>query len=319
MPGRTYRATTSYRYGFNGKENDNEAKGVEGSQQDYGMRIYDPRISAWLSVDVLFSKFADVSPYCFALNSPVNLVDNDGRAPSPPRSRPTIDQLWNAYYGSHSSGEDIFDKLPSLRKSLEGQNTCAVRMSYCLYTANHKLPPRPQLLKLDKGTASADDQNTFKKKAWETKEIGSVVITAKMMGEYLASDEGYGKPDIDLEITTSNFEEVYNKVKDLQGIMVIVSGDGSNWKTRGITGHVDLLATINGTPTMRGDDNPGDPDYDDLKDFIEGAASPDNKKVKGRFMIWKLDGTLTSPPTTPPVNKTDSTSGSGSSQPPPSP
>jgi hypothetical protein len=32
----------SYRYGFNGKENDNEVKGA-GNQQDYGMRIYDPR------------------------------------------------------------------------------------------------------------------------------------------------------------------------------------------------------------------------------------------------------------------------------------
>ncbi len=31
----------AYRYGFNGKENDNDVKG-EGNQQDYGMRIYDP-------------------------------------------------------------------------------------------------------------------------------------------------------------------------------------------------------------------------------------------------------------------------------------
>jgi hypothetical protein len=42
MPGRTYTAA-SYKYGFNGKENDNEVKG-EGNQQDYGMRIYDPRL-----------------------------------------------------------------------------------------------------------------------------------------------------------------------------------------------------------------------------------------------------------------------------------
>lgn len=37
-----------YRYGFNGKENDNEVKG-EGNQQDYGMRIYDPRLGKFLS------------------------------------------------------------------------------------------------------------------------------------------------------------------------------------------------------------------------------------------------------------------------------
>lgn len=40
-----------YRYGFNGKENDNDVKGIEGSQQDYGMRIYDPRLGRFLSVD----------------------------------------------------------------------------------------------------------------------------------------------------------------------------------------------------------------------------------------------------------------------------
>ena len=45
MPGRKYySASANYRYGFNGKENDNEVKG-EGNrnQQDYGMRIYDLR------------------------------------------------------------------------------------------------------------------------------------------------------------------------------------------------------------------------------------------------------------------------------------
>lgn len=43
MPGRLYSNGSGYRYGFNRKENDNEIKG-EGNQQDYGMRIYDPRI-----------------------------------------------------------------------------------------------------------------------------------------------------------------------------------------------------------------------------------------------------------------------------------
>src|SRR5439155_19165894 len=32
---------SGYRYGFNGKENDNDIEG-EGNVQDYGMRIYDP-------------------------------------------------------------------------------------------------------------------------------------------------------------------------------------------------------------------------------------------------------------------------------------
>jgi RHS repeat-associated protein len=52
MPGRTFSAADKYRYGYNGKENDNDVKG-EGNQQDYGMRIYDPRIGKFLSADVI--------------------------------------------------------------------------------------------------------------------------------------------------------------------------------------------------------------------------------------------------------------------------
>jgi hypothetical protein len=43
MPGRRFSSGGSYRYGFNGKEEDDDVKG-DGNQQDYGMRIYDPRL-----------------------------------------------------------------------------------------------------------------------------------------------------------------------------------------------------------------------------------------------------------------------------------
>jgi RHS repeat-associated protein len=76
MPGRTYTAA-SYKYGFNGKENDNEVKG-EGNQQDYGMRIYDPRLGRFLSVDPITAKFPMLTPYQFASNSPILGVDMDG-------------------------------------------------------------------------------------------------------------------------------------------------------------------------------------------------------------------------------------------------
>jgi hypothetical protein len=42
MPSRVSLTGKGYRFGFNGKENDNDVKGWENSQ-DYGMRIYDPR------------------------------------------------------------------------------------------------------------------------------------------------------------------------------------------------------------------------------------------------------------------------------------
>lgn len=80
MPERSYSVSDSYRYGFNGKENDNEVKG-EGNQQDYGMRIYDTKVGRFLSVDPKTVKYPDLTPYSFAAISPIWLVDKNGEEP----------------------------------------------------------------------------------------------------------------------------------------------------------------------------------------------------------------------------------------------
>ena len=77
MTERMYSDASSYRYGFNGKENDDEVKG-EGNQQDYGMRIYDPRIGKFLSVDPITSNYPELTPYQFASNTPIQAIDLDG-------------------------------------------------------------------------------------------------------------------------------------------------------------------------------------------------------------------------------------------------
>ena len=77
MPNRGYQGS-GYRYGFNGKENDDEVKGVKGSQQDYGFRIYDPRLGRFLSVDPLTSGYPWYTPYQFAGNKPIWCIDLDG-------------------------------------------------------------------------------------------------------------------------------------------------------------------------------------------------------------------------------------------------
>ncbi len=76
LPGRSYQ-TTTYKYGFNGKENDNEVKGT-GNQQDYGFRIYDPRLGKFLSVDPLTREYPWYTPYQFAGNMPIQAIDLDG-------------------------------------------------------------------------------------------------------------------------------------------------------------------------------------------------------------------------------------------------
>jgi RHS repeat-associated protein len=72
--------TEGYKFGFNGKENDNEVS-CEGNQQDYGMRIYNNRLGRFLSADPLIissQKYPELSPYQFASNRPIDGIDLDG-------------------------------------------------------------------------------------------------------------------------------------------------------------------------------------------------------------------------------------------------
>jgi RHS repeat-associated protein len=75
MPGRKFDAGSSYRYGFNGKENDSEMYG-DGNAYDFGARMYNPRIGRWFSADAKGKAFS--SPYNYVQNNPINRVDPDG-------------------------------------------------------------------------------------------------------------------------------------------------------------------------------------------------------------------------------------------------
>jgi RHS repeat-associated protein len=78
MPGRNYINGSSYRYGMNGKEKDDEIVG-SGNNYDFGARHYDPRLGRWLSLDPLMAKYPGLSPYNFCANNPIMFVDQDGR------------------------------------------------------------------------------------------------------------------------------------------------------------------------------------------------------------------------------------------------
>ena len=77
MPGTSY-SMDQYRYGFNGKEKDDEVTGTTGATYDYGFRIYDARIGRFLSVDPLTGKYPELTPYQFASNRPIDGIDLDG-------------------------------------------------------------------------------------------------------------------------------------------------------------------------------------------------------------------------------------------------
>jgi RHS repeat-associated protein len=66
-----------YRYGFNGQEKDNEVMG-EGNSYGFEYRMYDARIGRWFSTDLEAALYSDLSTYCFAGNSPILFLDNEG-------------------------------------------------------------------------------------------------------------------------------------------------------------------------------------------------------------------------------------------------
>jgi RHS repeat-associated protein len=66
--------------GLMGKEKDNEVKG-EGNSYDFGARNYDPRIARFITLDPKMSEYSSMSPYCFAANNPIKLVDVNGEGP----------------------------------------------------------------------------------------------------------------------------------------------------------------------------------------------------------------------------------------------
>ena len=76
QPGRNWNAG-NYRFGFNGKENDNEVKGV-GNSVDFGARIYDSRLGRWLSCDPKGVKYPAWSPYHFGYCNPIIVIDPNG-------------------------------------------------------------------------------------------------------------------------------------------------------------------------------------------------------------------------------------------------
>jgi RHS repeat-associated protein len=80
MEGRSYEGDTSlrYRFGFNGKEKDNEPYG-DGNEMDFGARMYDSRIGRWLSLDPLMAKYPFLSPFNYCENNPVVFIDPDGK------------------------------------------------------------------------------------------------------------------------------------------------------------------------------------------------------------------------------------------------
>lgn len=76
QPNRNF-TSSSYRYGFNGMEKDDELKG-QGNSYTSLFRSYDARIGRWFSPDPLMDQFPSFSPYSSYDNNPIYWIDPTG-------------------------------------------------------------------------------------------------------------------------------------------------------------------------------------------------------------------------------------------------
>jgi RHS repeat-associated protein len=101
---RTVSAET-YRYGFQGQEKDDELKGA-GNSVNYTYRMHDPRLGRFFAVDPLGDLYEYLTPYQFASNSPIYMLELEGLegvvAIQCPNGNPGV-----AFNGGSSNQNDI--------------------------------------------------------------------------------------------------------------------------------------------------------------------------------------------------------------------
>ena len=110
---------TSNKYLYNGKEKQDDLLGTGSTAldwYDYGARFYDPTIGRWHSIDPLASMDVNSSPYNYALNNPVNLLDPDGLSTHTDSTGNVL-----AVYNDHDNGVYSHKTVSSSYASKDGE------------------------------------------------------------------------------------------------------------------------------------------------------------------------------------------------------
>lgn len=129
IPGRNY-ALISQRFGFNGKEYDDEIK-LKGNILNYDARFYDTRLGNFLSLDPAEKKYAFQSGYVAFGDNPIYFKDNQGKTLEPGGNttvalndiRSLVPKDYQAQIKINSAGKiefDSYEKLPDAIKHYEG-------------------------------------------------------------------------------------------------------------------------------------------------------------------------------------------------------
>jgi RHS repeat-associated protein len=128
-----------YRFGFNGKEMDNETSGTR-NMYDYGFRIYNPRIAKFLSVDPLTHSYPMLTPYQFSSNSPISMIDLDGLEAAVPThysvmwGKKMALNITNWFKVNHEAGMGYVESVKILNEDLKNVPGYEPNDSWYYYT-----------------------------------------------------------------------------------------------------------------------------------------------------------------------------------------
>jgi RHS repeat-associated protein len=92
------KGVSSFTFGFQGQEGDNEVNG-EGNSYAFKYRIHDPRLGRFLSTDPLTAKYPFYSPYAFSGNRVMDMIELEGLEPTTPKS-----QWKTSFIGTYEHG-----------------------------------------------------------------------------------------------------------------------------------------------------------------------------------------------------------------------
>jgi len=221
MPGRLYMfgGDSTYRYGFNGKENDNTVKGL-GNWQDYGERIYDPRLGRFLSVDPISKNYPWLGPYSFAENSPLRFIDIDGNETANPS---IFRRVWNSLMGDDKINRmdkfitdfeidpETVISLPNdtyvIEQTFFSARTNSEERLYSVFRKDRNVPK----LSGYTGDPNNDDYFLTEEQFLHTKILGNYIIPAPMGPE--AAEESIGVAIKGSKSLVASFREVVGIVK----------------------------------------------------------------------------------------------------------
>ena len=85
----TMPSAANRRVELNAKEFDEET-----GMYYYGARYYEPKLSLWMSVDIMQEKYPNVSSYVYCINNPIILIDSDGKDIYPILFQTTDNRGW---------------------------------------------------------------------------------------------------------------------------------------------------------------------------------------------------------------------------------